>query len=388
MTIQRLFLWLPVGVFALAIHANAEELVLAPIMDGSIYEDDADLSNSSGQHLFSGATAFRNSGFQRRALLAFDVASSVPANATITGASLSLTVNRVPGPDNVFDFGLHAITSNWNEGATDAGGQEGKGAAAVGDDVTWTRTGFGDWNTEGGDFVAEPSAVTEVNDRGSYTWSSDLMASNIQSWITDPESNAGWILVGMGDPLLPFSAKRFASRENPDEATRPSLTIQYELSETLLGDYDADGELTEADIGYVCSAVQGGLNPVEFDLNGDEIVDLGDLEFWVERVKGTFMGDTDLNGTVEFKDFIVLSDSFGQFPGAAPDPIPENYSAWSFGDMNCDAAVSFGDFLVIAENFGQSNGQTLGTVPEPSTYALFVFTLFAVGRFRRSRDQR
>ena len=375
-----------VGIFVSVVHANAQEITIAPSSDGTIFQDSGDLSNSSGQHLFSGATALgRNNAFQRRALLTFDVASSVPANATITGASLSLSVNRAAGSGADVDFGLHSLNSQWNEGATDAGGQEGRGAAAVGDDVTWSRTGFGDWETEGGDFVAEASAVAAVGGVGNVTWTSDLLASNIQSWVDDPASNAGWILVGVGDPLLPSTAKRFASRENPDAAARPSLTIQYELAESVLGDFDNTGDLAVGDIGSLCSAIQGGLNPADFDLNGDSVVNLDDLQFWVEdeSVFGSFLGDVNLDGEVSFADFLVTSTNFGQASeNSVENGTPGDHaSLWSQGDMNCDLTVSFADFLVISANFGSSNQQATA-VPEPSGSMLAAFGLLMLGMVR------
>ena len=57
-----------------------------------------------------------------------------------------------------------------------------------------------------------------------------------------------------------------------------------------------------------------------------------------------FPGDTDGNGIVEFRDFLVLSANFGK----------ESIDfAFADGDFTGDSLVSFPDFLLLANNFGQ-----------------------------------
>ena len=42
------------------------------------------------------------------------------------------------------------------------------------------------------------------------------------------------------------------------------------------------------------------------------LVDLADHRYWVEQIAGTRFGDADLNGSVQFADFLQLSANFGQ----------------------------------------------------------------------------
>ena len=49
----------------------------------------------------------------------------------------------------------------------------------------------------------------------------------MQAWVDFPDSNHGWLLLGGED--APTTAKRFASREAEDPATRPQLLVEYEL---------------------------------------------------------------------------------------------------------------------------------------------------------------
>jgi len=55
----------------------------------------------------------------------------------------------------------------------------------------------------------------------------------------------------------------------------------------------------------------------------------------------TKRGDLDLNGSVSFKDFLMLAANFGR-----------SDASWSLGDLDGDHEVGFVDFLILAENYG------------------------------------
>lgn len=55
-------------------------------------------------------------------------------------------------------------------------------------------------------------------------------------------------------------------------------------------------------------------------------------------------GDTDLNGAVDFSDFLVVSGNFG---------LQESATARD-GDFDGNGSVEFSDFLILANNFGES----------------------------------
>lgn len=59
-------------------------------------------------------------------------------------------------------------------------------------------------------------------------------------------------------------------------------------------------------------------------------------------VRYTRAGDADLNGRVDFNDFLRLQNAFGIG------------SDFSFGDFNYDDFTTFADFLILQNNFGQS----------------------------------
>jgi hypothetical protein len=74
------------------------------------------------------------------------------------------------------------------------------------------------------------------------------------------------------------------------------------------GDFDRDGQLTAADIDLLSAQV--GQADVTFDLDGDGAVAQADRVVWVRDLAESFFGDADLDGSVAFGDFVVLSAGY------------------------------------------------------------------------------
>jgi hypothetical protein len=203
---------------------NADSVDINPIKDNTLYEYDpteGDLSNALGFHFFAGTTGTSE---LRRGVLAFDIAGNVPAGSTITGVTLTLNMSRTALTDPR-TVELHKLLADWGEGTSQASGEEGMGAPATSNDATWRHRFFDTifWTSEGGDFSTTVSASQSVGDIGVYMWSSPQMATDVQSWLDDPSTNFGWLV--LGDESINGTAKRFDTRESTDP---PVLTIQYE----------------------------------------------------------------------------------------------------------------------------------------------------------------
>ena len=255
----------------------------------------------------------------------------------------------------------------WSEGDV-AASREGRGDPANGTGASWSSSGFETW--EGGNFLETASSSTEIGPIGSYTWeSTDTLVADVQSWLDNPIGNFGWALVG--SELERQTAKRIASSDNTDEALRPTLVIEFDIAEMLSGDFDGDGELLANDVNLLCAAIRGEANPSEFDLNEDGLVDLTDQRIWVEDVRDTFFGDTDLDGQVSFADFLALSANFG-----------DSDAGWEHGDFDCNAFVEFPDFLQLSANFG-SEAAAIASVPEPNCSWMLVAIACLFRRHRK-----
>lgn len=186
--------------------------------DNSIYSDSTGNSNGKGE-LFAGRII--NGAGVRRALVRFDL-SSVPASATVQSATVNLIVTKA-GPTAGGTFTLHRLTRDWGEGDSFA---TGIGAPATPGEATWNeaKAGVEAWTTPGGDFVATASASQSVNLLGSYAWTSAALATDVQTWLTQPASRFGWLLKGPEDA---GSAKVFASKDTGDAVSAPSLALTY-----------------------------------------------------------------------------------------------------------------------------------------------------------------
>src|SRR6266513_500889 len=206
--------------------AVADIVNINPSKDNTLYEyvvADGDKSNALGDHFFTGETAMSE---LRRGVLAFDVAGNVPAGSTITGVTLTLNMSRTPS-GTARTTELHKLLADWGEGTSQASGEEGIGAPATPNDATWQHRFFDTifWTTEGGDFSATVSASQSVGAIGIYTWSSPQMTADVQSWLDNPATNFGWLV--LGDESGMATAKRFDTRESINP---PVLTIQYTTS--------------------------------------------------------------------------------------------------------------------------------------------------------------
>ena len=107
--------------------AQAEQVVLVPPLDGTLYELEFDDSaNGVGSQFFVGKTSV---GWRHRSVLKFDF-SSIPAGSTINSVSLSLSLDRAHGGSMATT--VHRVSASWGEGASNAGNaSNGAGAVAM-----------------------------------------------------------------------------------------------------------------------------------------------------------------------------------------------------------------------------------------------------------------
>ena len=208
-----------------ASSASAAMISIFPSKDNTLYEYDpaeGDHSNGAGFHFFAGENG---EGEVRRGVLAFDVAGTIPSGSTITAVSLSMNMSMSPAGALTVD--LHKLLADWGEGTSHAPMGEGDGAPATPNDATWRHRFFDSvfWTTQGGDFSATVSASQLVGGTGHYTWSSAQMVADVQSWLDNPASNFGWLV--LGDETASATSKRFDTRES---ASPPILTIEFRVT--------------------------------------------------------------------------------------------------------------------------------------------------------------
>ena len=99
-------------------------------------------------------------------------------------------------------------------------------------------------------------------------------------------------------------------------------------------------EPTPRIVDRVFEAVATEENAPRFDMDGNELVNQDDVAFLVEAAAESNMGDANLDGKVNFADFLALSNNFGEEGG------------WADGDFDGNGTIEFADFIVLAANYG------------------------------------
>jgi hypothetical protein len=282
------------GVAALAGPAFAESAVIFPSKDNTLYQfPGAEFSNGVGIYMFAGNT---NQPFEgvRRGVVKFNVASVIPAGATIDSVQLRVTVNKTQVGS--VPFTLHRLTADWGEGPSDAGNPGGVGFPSQDGDASWGYRFYPDeaWDNEGGDFIPTVSSQVNLSGNGTYFFpTSPQFVADVQLFLDHPEQNFGWIICGNENIR---SAKRLYTREHSNAAQRPALLVTFTPAPVFQpGDMNCDGSVSVSDIGPFVMAVT---NPAGFaaafpncdidlaDLNGDGQVTVSDIGPFVELLTG------------------------------------------------------------------------------------------------------
>jgi hypothetical protein len=225
-------LFLPALVL-LAVRVGAASLTNNAAFDTSLLE--VAPSNNNGGQEFVIAGAIQNppiSPLRARALFQFDL-TTLPTNTRIQTVVLELAVTKDPG-DGLANAaaGLHRMLRPWGEGNKVGVAHPGQGEAATAGEATWSHSFYptNAWTSpgaeEGVDFVSSESSSQDVYSEGSLCRfpSTPALVADVQSWVNDPQSNFGWILISYGEGTQ-FTARHFGSREDP--AAHPNLEIQY-----------------------------------------------------------------------------------------------------------------------------------------------------------------
>lgn len=281
LVVMTLLIVLATALFANESFSVQDTARMYPSADNTLYEDaSGSLSNGVGQYLFTGTTV---TSLKRRGVVKFNFVDIIPPCANIVSVTLRLHMSRTISADQTVE--LRKLHQDWGEGDSDALGEEGTGTAAEPFDATWKHTFYDDqfWSRDGGDFSDSVSASIPVGANGFYTWgSTSKMVEDAQGWLSDPASNAGWLL--LGNESLFATAKRFDSRENDSISFRPFLTVIYDnpsaialsLNALIEGFWDGSTMVRDTIKTYLHSSVSPYARvdsaKANFDLNGNGIL--------------------------------------------------------------------------------------------------------------------
>ncbi|QDU70686.1 hypothetical protein [Mucisphaera calidilacus] len=159
-----------------------------------------------------------------------------------------------------------------------------------------------------------------------------------------------------------FPPNVFAFPADFGKVTTANWTIT-DGGNTIPGDFNNDGVVDATDIDLLTAAIRTGSTDPVYDLDGQNGVDNGDLNFIVEDILATSFGDATLDGSVDLLDLSALASNFDAGAG------------WAGGNFNTDTTVDLLDLSILASNF-ETNA-----VPAPASLTLL--SLAALGLTRR-----
>lgn len=143
------------------------------------------------------------------------------------------------------------------------------------------------------------------------------------------------------------------------------------------GDFNEDGILDAVDLDLQAAAFGG--NNADFDLNSDNKVNFADRLVWVNDLKNTWIGDSNLDGKFDSTDFVLVLTA-GRYDTFFP-------AGWTEGDWDGNRLFNSGDFVAALQAGGYDQGPraAVAAVPEPSSLMLIAFGLMALVLGRRRR---
>jgi hypothetical protein len=160
------------------------------------------------------------------------------------------------------------------------------------------------------------------------------------------------------------------------------VLAQLRLDAILVrGDFNGNAMLDVSDIDALTMEARSANHSSGFDVDGDGRVNASDRTIWIDVLKKTYFGDSNLDGEFDSGDLVRVFQA-GQYE----DSVTGN-STWSTGDWNGDGDFNSADFVLAFQDGGYEKGPraAVNGVPEPSAVVLVLtFVLCCVGSKKRS----
>ncbi len=177
-------------------------------------------------------------------------------------------------------------------------------------------------------------------------------------------------LVGLIDEFYLFS------RALPPEEINTLFVMDPITDE---GDYNGDGVLDSVDIDLQAAEMAKPADQQDtavFDHNADNAVNTEDRTIWVKDLRGTWVGDSNLDNEFNSGDLVVVF-------GAGKYETGET-AGWAEGDWSGDQLFDSGDLVVAFTDGGYELGPPApAAVPEPSSLAMLLLGLLLMVTRRR-----
>jgi hypothetical protein len=205
-------------------------------------------------------------------------------------------------------------------------------------------------------------------------------------------ADVGDTLLGDGSDGFPATAAGrrvmfFISDQGFGELTADGLKLfdaavswAANKAQGVAGDFNENGVLDADDIDTLSLGIRNATVDPNFDLNNDQAINDGDRTYWVNDLKHTYFGDSNLDGEFNSADFVFVFTT-GRYETGRP-------AGWGAGDWNGDGLFDSSDFVKAFSGGGYELGPKGAThaIPEPSAWLLVLFAVPLVAARRPLRS--
>ena len=185
--------------------------------------------------------------------------------------------------------------------------------------------------------VTGPNGYSEIATVDSVSPGVD--AASLTATLTIPAAGGTWDAADIGTYTISVVGFTVSDLSNNFVAGGDVGTFQVTGDTGTPGDFDNDGDFDCDDVDTLSAAIIAGSTDPTFDLDSSGTVDVDDLHYWVITIKGTLLGDANLDFNVDGSDFIIWNNN--KF---------ESGNAWCTGDFDGNGFVDGADFLIWNAN--------------------------------------
>ena len=156
-----------------------------------------------------------------------------------------------------------------------------------------------------------------------------------------------------------------------DSFSQYEVHVYQLIIQSVPGDVTGEGLVNVSDIDALRTAIRTGDNSPRFNLNGDSVIDMGDLDHLVQTILETDYGDANLDSLINQSD---------------TDTVRLNFSStgeWSAGNFDTNLLIDAVDLSMIRRN------TTLApSAPEPLSLTILCLGTVMIAQRARTKERR
>ncbi len=134
------------------------------------------------------------------------------------------------------------------------------------------------------------------------------------------------------------------------------------------------------DIDSISRVLRDGRSWSYFDLDSDGALTVNDRSFLIHDVYGTFLGDSNLDGSFNSSDLVDVFRA-----NEYEDDLMAN-SQWGTGDWNGDAEFDSSDLVSAFQDGGYEKATEVNAIPEPESFVMLIASWIVIANHRRRRS--